>query len=254
MPDENHLLELCKSVALDAGQKILQSIDPKLKNYSHSPDHFREVKSVADRVLEEAILKALEQVGLPVLSEESGYLPGRQESEYLFIVDPLDGTFNFIKSLGPCAVSIALWRANKPVFGVVYDLMQKQLVWGGKNFGAYCDDEMIKVSNTANRREASFCTGIPVRFDIDSDSVALEFWGLVRQFSKVRMFGSAVASLVCVARGAADFYAEQNIMLWDVAAGLAIVEGAGGVIQCTPGAYENSLQVYAGNQCLINEN
>jgi myo-inositol-1(or 4)-monophosphatase len=64
---------------------------------------------------------------------------GQQKSEYWFIVDPLDGTFNYVKGLGPCAVSIALWQDQKPIFGVICNLLEKQLILGGKGLGAFCD-------------------------------------------------------------------------------------------------------------------
>ena len=81
-----------------------------------------------------------------------------------------------------------------------------------------------------------------------------KFLRMVRQYSKVRMLGSAAVSLVNVAKGAADVYSEQNIMIWDVAAGLAIVEGAGGSVHFDPGTIEHSLDVYASNRHLSKPN
>ena len=128
MLEVGKLLELSKLVATQAGLRLLDSLSPDHKLYVHSMDHPREVKAMADTVLEREILDGLAPTGLSILSEESGYIPGKQTSTYWFIVDPLDGTFNFVKGLGPSAVSIALWDGQRPIFGVIYDLVERQLV------------------------------------------------------------------------------------------------------------------------------
>ena len=251
MHDLNELLELSKLIASQAGQKLLDSYTPSHKEYIHCSELPKEIKAGADAFMEKYILQELTATGLPVLSEESGYIQGQHESQYMFIIDPLDGTFNFVKDLGPCAVSIALWHDNKPIFGVIYNLVEKKLYWGGEGLGAYCDDESISASNTSKTEQASICTGFPVRFDVGNDSVMQKFWRLIKPYAKVRMLGSAAVSLLNVAKGSADVYSEQNIMLWDVAAGIAIVEGAGGVINSLPSTIKYSLDVFASNKFLV---
>src|SRR5437016_4440392 len=115
--ERDDLLQLSKSIARLAGAR-LERLGLDAKRYVHSADNSREIKAVADAILEQDILQALQPCGFPILSEESGYIPGRQESKTWFIVDPLDGTFNFAKGLGPSAVSIALWQDQRPIFGV----------------------------------------------------------------------------------------------------------------------------------------
>lgn len=252
MPKLNELLELAKFIASRAGKR-LDSFHKNQKNYIQCWDLPKEIKAVADTVLERDILEALVPVGLPILSEEAGYIAGRNESTYWFIVDPLDGTFNFVKGLGPCAVSIALWSDRRPIFGVIYCLMDHRLFWGGAGMGAYADGEPIRVSDTSNLAQASICTGFPVRLEIANGVVMQNFWRMVTPYAKVRMLGSAAVSLVSVARGSADVYSEQNIMLWDVAGGLSIVEGAGGCVHCVPGTIEHSVDVYASNRLLAGE-
>jgi myo-inositol-1(or 4)-monophosphatase len=163
-----------------------------------------------------------------------------------FIVDPLDGTFNFVKNLGPSAVCIALWHLDTPIFGVVYSLSERELIWGGPDLGAHVGDRSISVSSTQRAAQASLCTGFPVRFDLDDDSMR-RFKALVTPYAKVRMLGSAAVSLLQVARGRADAYSEQNIMLWDVAAGLAIVQGAGGKCSFKHTGIEWCYDVFASN-------
>ena len=121
---------------------------------------------------------------------------------------------------------------------------------GGDDIGAYCDDQEIRVSVTLSKAEACICTGFPVRFENENNLMKQNFWRMVRQYAKVRMLGSAAISLVNVAKGATDVYSEQNIMIWDVAAGIAIVGGAGGSVHFNPGTIEYSLDVYASNLIL----
>ena len=247
MPEVSELLELAKSLSVQAGQRLLNSLNEDNKKFVYSNDHHKEIKAFADTALEKDILQVLIPTGLSILTEESGYISDQPQSEYQFIVDPLDGTFNYVKGLGPCAISIALWKDQKPIFGVIFSLLEQSLYWGGKTIGAYRDDQKISVSKTTKLNEASIFTGFPVRFESKNNTVVQKFWRIAQQYSKVRMLGSAAISLTNVAKGAADAYSEQNIMIWDVAAGLAIVEGAGGSIQFESGTIEYSLDVYANN-------
>ena len=250
MPESLELLELSKSIALRAGQRLLDADRPDYNEYVHCQDNPREVKALADTVMEKDILDALIPTGLPILSEESGYISGQPGAEYIFIVDPLDGTFNFVKGLGPSAVSIALWKNQRPVFGVIYSLLDRKLAWGGAGMGSYCDDQRLSVSSTSIIAKASICTGFPARLDVQNEIAMQNFLSIVKPFAKVRMLGSAAVSLLNVARGSADAYSEQDIMLWDVAAGIAIVEGAGGSTHFVGASTEHALNVYASNGIL----
>lgn len=234
MGEADQLLTVVKSLARDAGAHLLRLAAPQAKRSRYSTSVPREIKADADAVLDQLILRQLLPLGLPVLSEESGYIQGRSRDGLWFIVDPLDGTYNFVRNLGPSAVSIALWRHDQPVFGVIFDLGERRLYCGGPNLGAYCDESPIRVSAVDNLVEAAICTGFPARLDREDAGATVDFQRLVKPFGKVRMIGSAAVSLVNVANGSAEAYTERNIMLWDVAAGLAIVRGAGGRASATP--------------------
>jgi myo-inositol-1(or 4)-monophosphatase len=250
LPEIREWLELSKSAAMRVGARFAENFRPDHKNYRHCRDNPKEIKSLADAALDKDILRALSPIGLPILSEESGSIPGRRKSPYSFIVDPLDGTFNFVKGLGPSAVSIALWKNREPIFGVIYELVEKRLYWGGRGMGAHAGDKKLAVSGTSRRDEASLCTGFPARHDMSAEGAMKDFWRKAQRYAKVRMLGSAAVSLLHVAKGSADAYSEDDIMLWDVAAGLALVEGAGGRVRFTPGAVEHSLSAFAGNGVL----
>lgn len=233
-----------------AGSRILDDSRGELKEYSHAADLPREIKARADVALERDIFDALLPTGIPILSEESGLIAGTREALYRFIVDPLDGTYNFVKGLGECGISIALWKDATPVFGVIFSLTERTLSWGGAGIGAFCDGRKISVSATAERSRAAICTGFPARLDFESDETMRHFWNMVTPFAKVRMLGSAALSLVHVANGSAEAYSERNIMLWDVAAGIALVQGAGGRVRQRERGPEYALDVFADNGLL----
>lgn len=245
MADIPALLELAKSTAVQAGGRLT---DAGLTGFSFSEELPREVKSMADGVLEDVILKSLSKSGLDILSEECGLVSGIRPEQFRFIVDPLDGTFNFVRKLGPCAISIALWSADRPLFGVIFDLVNGSLFWGGKELGAWKDGSPIQVSRVSDISRAAICTGFPVRFNFADENAWGSFRDRVTPFAKVRMLGSAASSLACVADGRAEVYYEESIMLWDVAAGIALVEGAGGRVRWRENAL--ALDVFAGNGCL----
>jgi len=248
MNDVSDLLVLAKSVAVNACSNVLEdSYEQGPMEFVFSHDQSKEIKASVDKKLEQYILRQLVPTGLSILTEESGYLPNKKHTKYHFIVDPLDGTFNFVKDLGPCAVSIALWEDKRPVFGVIFDIQKQQLFWGGEKFGSYCNQEKIEVSEVNLKEEASICTGFPVRFNVESSDVMNDFIELVRPYAKVRMLGSAAMSLVNVSKGASEIYSEKNIMLWDVAAGLAIIVGAGGIYKIKATSEKWSYDVSASN-------
>ena len=243
----NELLDHVKSIALNAATNIENQDNSKNKNYFFSAENPKEMKAEADNLIEHQILSKLMPLGLPVLSEESGYLPNSNKSDFYFIVDPLDGTYNFVKGLGPCGISIAFWEGSRPIFGVIYDLVKKQLIYGGADLGSFCEGSKIHVSDTKSKSKASICTGFPVRFDLTNNNAVKDFFEMVSPYAKVRMLGSAAISLVNVGCGISDVYSERGIMLWDVAAGIAIVEGAGGKHIMSKSSDEWSYDVTAYN-------
>ena len=248
MDDHDRLLSLAKEAIQEALQ-ALAGMGASVPAYRFADDLPREVKATADRVLDEEILRRLAPTGLPILSEESGKLAGTTNAGLQWVVDPLDGTVNFVQGLAPCAVSIALYHEDSPIFGVIGEYPTLRLAWGGPSIGAYVEGRPVRVSTTNEKNKAILCTGFPARFDFDGEA-AMHFMNRVSAYSKVRMLGAASLSLLQVAKGSADAYAEQDIMLWDVAAGLALVEGAGGRIRISPGRYRHSLNIFASNGLL----
>ncbi|SVE58668.1 uncharacterized protein METZ01_LOCUS511522, partial [marine metagenome] len=186
----------------------------------------KEWKIDLDYLLEGAILEEIEsKSSYPILSEES-VSQQRFDCPY-WIVDPLDGSANCLRGIPMFAISIALWNEDRPVLGVILDLIRSELFYGSDKCGAWCNDSQIYVAEENLRENAILNTGFPSALNIDSRYLA-KIAPVYRAFGKVRMFGSAALSLAFVACGKSDSYFEEDIAIWDVAAGLALVRAAGG--------------------------
>jgi myo-inositol-1(or 4)-monophosphatase len=239
-------------VAQNAARKAMQVLiapDSRLSSYTYADDLPREMKSAIDSRLEEVVLDCLRLTSIPILSEESGEHGELYNKGLRWIVDPLDGTVNFVRGTAPCAVSIGLWHNSAPVFGVISEYPSCRLAWGGQSFGSFIDGIPIRVSTIKEKNKAIICTGFSSRFDFSSDSMTT-FLEMACSYAKVRMLGAASLSLLHVAKGSADAYSEQDVMIWDVAAGLAIVQGAGGSIHMLPGRFPNSHNIFADNNLI----
>lgn len=188
-----------------------------------------DLKSEADRKADEAIELALRETGIPILSEESKRARDIVEDTRIWIVDPLDGTVNFESNIPMYCVSIGFWENRQPVFGVVYDCVSGEMYSGGRNFPTNCVDTHCVPSIISKPEEAILATGFPSGGDFDSESLSA-FVKRIQRFRKIRLLGSAALSLAWVARGRLDGYREEGIYLWDIAAGVSLVLGAGGSV------------------------
>ena len=234
-----------------AALQVLAGLRPDATSFGFDPALPKEMKSASDRILEDVIVARLRATGLDILSEETGQIVSCSGDELRWVVDPLDGTVNFMRGLAPCSVSLALCRGDAPVLGIIGEFPSGKLAWGGTGQGAFRSDLPIRVSVVADRQQAVICTGFPSRFEFDAEGTR---WiaSTLAPFAKIRMLGAASLSLLNVARGAAEIYAECDIMIWDVAAGLAIVEGAGGVFNMTKGRHPDAFDVFASNGLILN--
>jgi myo-inositol-1(or 4)-monophosphatase len=241
-----NLLDLSKDTAKLALDKLTEIDNASDKSYTFSSTIQGEMKSEADTIIEKLIISKLQPIGIDIVSEESGFLEGDGNSTLRLIIDPIDGTVNFIRGIASCSVSIALFDGDVPVFGVLGSYPEGKIAWGGNGIGSFLSNDPIKVSNINDPKKGVLCTGFPSRFEFNSTSIE-GFTKLMSRFGKIRMLGSASQSLLQVALGSVECYSEQEIMLWDVAAGIAIVEGAGGRVAKRHGLFDFSLNVLADN-------
>jgi myo-inositol-1(or 4)-monophosphatase len=206
----------------------------------------RDVKLDVDRTAEDRIVNLLSaESHLPIIAEERSSERGGVSAEVRWIVDPLDGTMNYLMGIPFCCVSVALWRGDDPIAGAVYDFDRDEMFSGSTEAGATLNGSPIQVRQVPAAR-AVLCTGFPAGTNFAPDALS----GFVRQviaFRKVRLLGSAALSLAYVAAGRADAYFERDIRIWDVAAGLTLVRAAGGQFLWAPSSEAHALTVYAHN-------
>ena len=222
------LLELAKKTAFQAGSTLIEQ-QKSARQVQQS--HNRDVKIKGDFLSETIIIDSLQQhSSFPILTEESGIIGEIDREQYLWIVDPLDGSLNYSQGIPFCCISIGLWKANSPVLGVIYDFYRNELFSGIIGEGAWLNETSIKISETKKKKEAILCTGFPINTDFSEEGIT-KFVKQIQVYKKIRLLGSAALSLAYVACGRVDAYMEDNIMLWDVGAGCAIVKAAGGEVQ-----------------------
>ena len=161
------------------------------------------------------------------LGEESGAAAGADPTRR-WIVDPLDGTTNFLHGLPHWAVSIALEHKGEVVAGVIFDAAKDELYWAEKGGGAWMNDQRLRVSNRRSMIECIFATGVPFGGRGTLPATLQDLARLMPACAGVRRWGAASLDLAYVAAGRYDGYWERGISAWDIAAGLLIVREAGG--------------------------
>jgi len=194
---------------------------------SHN-DFVTEVDQAAERVIIETILEAYPGHG--ILAEESGRTQGARHSDYVWIIDPLDGTTNFIHGFPVYAVSIALSYRGQVQQAVVYDPTRNDLFYASKGKGAYLNDRRIRVSKRTRMLEALIGTGFPFRKGDNFQRYLKMFEDVMVQCAGLRRPGAASLDLCYVAAGYYDGFFETGLSPWDVAAGSLMVTEAGGLV------------------------
>tara|TARA_B100000214_G_scaffold18394_2_gene12348 strand:+ start:364 stop:1086 length:723 start_codon:yes stop_codon:yes gene_type:complete len=213
-------LDIAKKTAIKAGDFLIKN---KLNKKVVLTEEGRDIKLELDRETENLIRKELEKTNIIILGEEFG---GEISSKSLrWVIDPIDGTANYFRGLDQCCVSIALMDQDKSKLGIVYNFNNGEIYSAAEGHGCYLNDSKINVSDIDQKNKASITTGFPASETIDSQ---YEFLDELQGWKKIRMFGSAALSCAYIASGKCDYYAEKGVYLWDFAAGICLVEEAGG--------------------------
>ena len=221
-------LEIAKSAALKGGKYLLENQGKELKILFNQG---RDIKLQLDIDTEQLIKDSLKsQSTFSILGEETGLT--NDVGEFYWVVDPLDGTSNFLRDIPISCVSIALMQDLQPILGVIYDFNHDDLYFGHLESKAFVNQVEIIVSDYSEKSKSTLVTGIPARTNY-SDNEFKKMIDDFQQWKKVRMIGSAAMASIYVAAGKADTYKENGIFLWDIAAGAAIVNAAGGVASIT---------------------
>ncbi len=200
-----------------------------LRINTKSPNDFvTEVDHACEGVIIETLLGAYPDHG--ILAEESGRTHGAKHSEYVWIIDPLDGTTNFIHGFPVYCTSIALTFRGKVEQAVVYDPTRNDLFYATKGRGAFLNDKRLRVSKRTRMSDALIGTGFPFRRGDNFKRYVKMFEEVMQQCAGLRRPGAAALDLCYVAAGYYDAFFETGLQPWDVAAGSLIVTEAGGLV------------------------
>jgi len=247
--DVHYFLQLAVETAKNAAKFIFHDLSSDNREIAVDLPH--DVKIKADTRSESLIIEELSTKSKhPILSEENGLTKvGLNNDEYCWIVDPLDGSLNYSRGIPINCISIALWKGMEPLLGVVYDFNRNEMFTGIVGHGAWLNNIPIKVSVIKEKSKAVLFTGFPAGTNYSQESL-LAFVDDIKKYKKIRLLGSAAISLAYVACGRGDCYRENDIKIWDVAAGLALVKAAKGLIKYTFSENTYSLKVEAKNYFL----
>ena len=207
--------------------------------------------SEVDRAAEEAIISTLLDAypGHGILAEESGREHGARDSEYVWIIDPLDGTTNFLHGFPVYAVSIALAHRGVVQQAVVYDPTRNDLFFSSKGRGAFLNDRRLRVSKRLRLSDSLIGTGFPFRKGDNFKRYVKMFEEVMQSCAGLRRSGAAALDLCYVAAGYYDGFFETGLSPWDIAAGSLMITEAGGLIGNFTGEsdYLYQREVVAGN-------
>ncbi|MEQ8936905.1 MAG: inositol monophosphatase family protein [Amphiplicatus sp.] len=187
--------------------------------------------TAADLRAEQAIFDELSRARpkYGFVMEEKGEIEGSDNSNR-WIVDPLDGTTNFLHGLPHFAISIGLERDRQPYAGVVYNPATDELYWAEKGEGAFVNDRRLRVSGRSDLDSALFATGLPFQGRPGRAKALAEADKVLEQTAGIRRYGAAALDLAYVAAGRFDAYWGRGLNNWDVCAGIVLVREAGGVV------------------------
>ena len=172
-----------------------------------------------------------------ILSEEKG-IENNKDKNNTWIIDPIDGTINYLHGIPHFAISIALKSYDQIIAGLIYDPIKDEMFYAEKNNGAYFNNQRIKVSKKNKIEDCLFVAGSKINYDKEL---------------LIRNSGCAALDMAYVASGRYDGYFQKNINLWDIAAGIIIVEEAGGILNEINLSNINGLKIIASNNSINNE-
>jgi len=241
------MLNIAVKAARRAGNLIYRSAD-KIDHLTITKKSHADFDSEVDRAAEQSIIQTLLEAypDHAILAEESG---GQGESEYLWIIDPLDGTTNFLHGLPQFAVSIALQHKGVLTQAVVYDPTKNELYTATRGRGAFLNDKRIRVSKRLHLADSLIGTGFPYTKFEHMDAYIGIFKDLIQKTAGLRRPGSAALDLAWMAAGRYDGFFETGLKPWDMAAGCLLITEAGGMVSDLHGSdtFLKTGHICAGN-------
>ena len=225
----NPMLNIAIRAARAAGNVILRNVD-KVDRLNIEVKAQNDFVSQVDHQAEEQIITTLRQSypNHTILAEESGL--DDQTSDYQWIIDPLDGTTNFLHGFPQFSVSIALKHKNRLEVAVVFDPVKNELFTAARGMGAQLNDRRIRVTQQKGIKGALLGTGFPFKHPQHLDTYLNTFRAVHPDAAGIRRAGSAALDLAYVAAGRLDGFWELGLNPWDMAAGVLLVREAGGIV------------------------
>ena len=242
------VLTIAKRAALSASRILLRHFD-HLERLTVTAKQRSDFVSEADLQAEQEIIQTLRKTypNHGILAEESGHQAG--QDEYDWIIDPLDGTTNFLHGIPHFAISIGFRHKNRLEAGLVFDPIRQELFTASRGGGAQLNDRRIRVSGVAQLDHALLGTGFPFRNPRNQPAYLSFFGSLFGQCLEIRRAGAASLDLAYVASGRLDAFWEMGLSPWDIAAGALLVQEAGGLVSDFAGGndFMKSGNIAAGN-------
>ncbi|HVV68897.1 MAG TPA: inositol monophosphatase family protein [Gammaproteobacteria bacterium] len=223
------ILNIAISAARKAGNVMLRSIE-RLDTINPTAKGLNDFVTDVDKKAESEIIAIIKKAhpNHQILAEETGLHPGLSECEW--IIDPLDGTYNYMRGFPHFSVSIAFRYRGKLEHGLIFDPIRQELFTASRGEGARLNDRRLRISATSKLANAVLATGFPMRHPEKLPGYLNFFQQLMLEISKIRCAGSAALDLAYVAAGRLDGYFETDLKAWDIAAGALLVKEAGGLV------------------------
>lgn len=214
---------------IQAEAKAFTSSKVEIKSFNQLVSY---VDKTAEKILVEGLMKIYPDAGF--LTEEETI--NNEQKAYTWVIDPLDGTTNFIHQIPVYSISVALLHNTKPIVGVVFEMNKNETFYAWMNGGTYLNGTKIHVKQTSDLSETLVATGFPYYTFEKVQSYLQVLQELIQKTRGVRRLGSAAVDLAYVACGRFDGFFESSLSPWDVAAGILLVEEAGGKVS----AFDNN--------------
>ena len=242
-------LNVMTAAVRKAGRPLIRDFN-ELENLQISMKGPADFVTSADKRTEKILIEELSKArpGYGFLGEEGGVIEGKDKS-HRFIIDPIDGTTNFMHGIPHFAISIALEREGQLVAGIVYNPVSDDLFSAEKGHGAYLNNKRLRVAARKELPPSLIATGLPWLGKDGHARASAEMASVMNATAGIRRFGSASLDLAWVAAGRFDGFWERGLLPWDVAAGIVLVREAGGMVSDISGGSD----VLGGNILAANE-
>ena len=187
--------------------------------------------TASDKRVEKILINELEKTEYSLLTEESGFIKGKDNNKR-WIIDPIDGTFNFLNGLPHFAISVAYEENGEVISGIIFDPIKNEMFFAEKGNGAFLNNSRIRVSNKSDFQNSCLVTGGPNSRSKKKETVLEEYKRLsLKTLAHIRKSGSAALDMAYVGAGRYDGYWQRELNYWDIAAGVIIVKESGGFVE-----------------------